>query len=485
MSVDDRTDKSTAPDPTAKTVITDPDVLPPWPVAIPLGLQHVLAMFASNLTPAILIGSALDMSPGDRTMLVQAALLCAGLATLLQTIGIGPIGGRLPIMMGSGFAFIAVAIPLAVDYGIAAICGAILVTAVVQVVIALNVHRIAAYFPPVVTGTIILIIGLGLLPTGLTLAAGGNAAIGTDAFGSWKNLGVATLVLVISVGLNRFGRGIWSMASVLIGLVVGYAVAIPLGMTNFSGVGAADVVAVPNPFHFGMSFEVVAIVSFAVIGVVNMVDSVGTVHAVTQAGAGRRATKKEMRGGILAEGSSAAIGSVFGALPTTMFSQNIGLIGLTRVMSRHVVTIGAVVLVGMALLPKAAAVFSSVPSAVLGGGVILLFGMVCAIGIEMLTENGLDQRALIIVALSLSLGRGIASVPGLFDNVAGEWAVVFESGILVGAFVAVVLNLILPPKFRLAPLSDGTETETKVRRRLRKPKADTTPAPVTDEIAGI
>ncbi|CAB4908888.1 MAG: purine permease [Actinobacteria bacterium] len=426
----------------------DPDAMPPWGVAVPLGLQHVLAMFTSNLTPAILRAGVIGATTGEAVLLVQAALLCAGLATLLQTIGIGPVGSRLPLMMGSGFAFIAVAVPLAAERGLDAVLGGVLVTALVQVAIGLGIHKIAFLFPPVVTGTIILVIGLGLLPSGINLAAGG---VGREGFGSWTNFGVAGLVLVLTVVLNQFARGLAKAASVLIAVVVGYLVAIPAGLLDLSGVGDRPVLAFPSPFAFGISFEVVAIASMAIVGVVNMVDSVGTVHAVTEGGAGRPATRRELRGGILAEGGSAVLGGVFGALPTTMFSQNIGLVALTKQMSRHVVTIGACVLVGLALLPQLAAVLAAVPPAVLGGGVLVLFGMVCAIGIELLSKDGLDTRALLIVAMSVALGRGIAAAPDAIAGIAGEWGALFSSGIVVSAVVAIVLNLVLPGRPVPAP----------------------------------
>ena len=224
---------------------TDPDARPPWRVAVPLGLQHVLAMFTSNLTPAILLAGVIGAGTGQATLLVQAALLCAGLATLLQTVGIGPVGSRLPLMMGAGFAFIAVAVPLAEDFGLDAVLGGVLVTAAVQVAIALGIHRVAHLFPPIVTGTIILVIGLGLLPSGVNLAAGG---VGSPDFGAPVNLGVAALVLVLTVLLNQFGRGLLQTAAVLIAVVVGYLVSIPLGLLDLSGVGDQPLVAVPAPF---------------------------------------------------------------------------------------------------------------------------------------------------------------------------------------------------------------------------------------------
>jgi xanthine permease len=433
----------------------DPDARPPWRVAVPLGLQHVLAMFTSNLTPAILLAGVIGATTGEATLLVQAALLCAGLATLLQTVGIGPVGSRLPLMMGSGFAFIAVAVPLAEEHGLSAVLGGVLVTAAVQVAIALGIHRVVGLFPPVVTGTIILVIGLGLLPSGLTLAAGGA---NSPDFGSPVNLGIAALVCLLAVALNQFCRGLLCTASVLVAVVVGYLVAIPFGLLDLSGVGDRPLVAVPLPFEFGLSFPLVAVLSMAVVGVVNMVDSVGTVHAVTEGGAGRPATTRELRGGILAEGGSAVLGGVFGALPTTMFSQNIGLVALTKQMSRHVVTIGALVLVGLALLPQVAAVLAAIPPAVLGGGVLVLFGMVCAIGVQMLSKDGLDTRSLLIVALSLALGRGIASAPAALDRVTGQWGALFDSGIVVAAVVAVVLNLVLPGRRR----TDGPSSPAEV-----------------------
>lgn len=209
---------TTAPRPAPTPDRSDIETMPPLREAVPLGLQHVLAMFASNLTPAFLLATAVEATPAQRTLLIQGALLCAGLATLLQTIGFSIVGGRLPIMMGSGFVFISVAVPLAAERGLAAVWGAVLVTAVVQVVIALNIHRIAWLFPPLVTGTIILVIGLGLLPSAFTLAAGGA---GSPTFGAAANLGLAAFVLVLAVVLNRWGRGLLGTAAVLISLVVG------------------------------------------------------------------------------------------------------------------------------------------------------------------------------------------------------------------------------------------------------------------------
>jgi NCS2 family nucleobase:cation symporter-2 len=231
---------------------------------------------------------------------------------------------------------------------------------------------------------------------------------------------------------------------VLIAVAVGYLVSIPLGLLDLGGVGDRPLVAVPTPFEFGVSFPLVAVLSMAVVGVVNMVDSVGTVHAVTEGGAGRPATARELRGGILAEGGSAVLGGVFGALPTTMFSQNIGLVALTKQRSRHVVTIGALVLVALSLLPQVAAVLAAIRPAVLGGGVLVLFGMVVAIGIQVLSKDGLDTRGLLIVALLVGLGRGIAAAPDAVDRVTGEWGALFDSGIVVAAVLAVVLNLVLP-----------------------------------------
>jgi len=437
----------------------DPDQVPPLAVALPLAAQHVLAMFASNLTPAVLIAGVIGASTGQAAALVQAALLCAGLATLLQTIGVGPVGSRLPLMMGTGFAFIAVAVPLAETQGVAAVFGGVLVTALVQVAIGLGIHKVAFLFPPVVTGTIILVVGLGLLPSGINLAAGG---VGREGFGSWVNFGVAAVVLLLAVVLNQYGRGLLRTASVLFAVVAGYGVAAALGMVSLDGVADRPAVAAPTPFPFGIEFTAVAVLSMAVLGVVNMVDSVGTVNAVTEGGAGRTATRRELRGGILAEGGSAALGGVFGALPTTMFSQNIGLVALTQQMSRWVVAIAGGALVVLAMLPQVAGVLASVPPPVLGGGVLVLFGMVCAIGIQMLAKDGLDARSLLVVAISVGLGRGIAAAPDAVAGITGRWSALFDSGIVVAALLAVVLNLVLPGRAGSAG-APGSPAEVDVR----------------------
>ena len=273
---------------------TDPDARSPFQRPSCRGPPRACERWGAGGSLHLLAG-VIGATTGEAVLLVQAAFLCAGLATLLHTVGIGPVGSRLPLMMGSGFAFIAVAVPLAADHGFDAVLGGVLVTAAAQVAIALGIHRIASPLPPVVTGTIILVIDLGLLPSGVNLAAGG---VGSPDFGAPVTLAVTglVLVLVLTVVLDQFCRGLLCTVSVLIAVVVGYLVSIPLGLLDPSGVGDRPVVAVPTPFEFGVSFQLVAVLSMAVVGVVNTVDSVGTVHAVTEGGAGRPATVRELRG---------------------------------------------------------------------------------------------------------------------------------------------------------------------------------------------
>lgn len=427
----------TDPDPRSD----DPDQTPPLRVAVPLAIQHVLAMFASNVTIPIILAGVIGASTGQTTALVQIAILVSGLATLVQTVGIGPVGARLPIVQGTGFAFAALAFPLAAEYGVSAVFGGALVAAVVQSVLGLVLRWVRWLFPPVVIGVVITSVGMGLLPVGMELAAGG---VGSEDFGDPVNLGLAALVLVLTCVLSQFGTGMWSAAAVLVALVLGYLAAIPFGLVDFAQVEEASWLSVAVPFEFGVSFPVAAVVAMSVVAVVNALDSIGTISAITKGGADREPTGRELSGAVMADGAGSLLAGVFGTIPNTSFSQNAGLVAITRVMSRHVVTIGGVLLVFLSLLPKASALVAAMPSAVLGGAALVLFGMVMAIGFRMLGETGLDQRLLLIVAVSLGVGQGLALVPETVAGAPEQVRVLLETGVVPAAAVAVALNLVFP-----------------------------------------
>ena len=434
--------------------LRDPNYTPPLIKAVPLGIQHVLAMFVSNVTPAIIVCGAAGFGFGSNSpdfpqmiYMIQMSMFFAGIATLFQTIGIGPVGARLPIVQGTSFAFIPIMIPLVAGKGVEAmsvLMGGIVVGGLFHAFLALFIGRIRFALPPLVTGLVVMMIGLALVKVGIQYAAGGVPAIGTPEYGSLQNWIVAGTVIVATLVLKFFARGMLSVSAVLIGLLAGYAVAWGFGMVSFSNVGRAALVALPTPFHFGIEFSVAAIIGFCLMAFVSAVETVGDVSGITKGGSGREATDREIEGATYADGFGTAIAGIFGALPNTSFSQNVGLIAMTGVMSRHVVTIGAIFLILCGLVPKVGAVISTVPIEVLGGGVIVMFGMVVAAGISMLSDVHWNRRNMVIFAIALSLGLGLQLEPQALQYLPETIKVLATSGILPAALIAITLNLVLP-----------------------------------------
>jgi NCS2 family nucleobase:cation symporter-2 len=389
--------------------------------------------------------------------MIQMSMFFAGVATLIQTIGLGPVGARLPIVQGTSFAFIPIMIPLVAGKGVDAIAvlmGGIIVGGLFHAFLGLFIGRIRFALPPLVTGLVVTMIGLALVKVGIQYAAGGVPAIGKPEYGSLMNWSMALVVIFVTLGLKFYTRGMLSVSAVLIGLLVGYVFAFAAGEVNLGNVGRAAPFALPNPFHFGVEFSVAAIIGFCLMSFVSAVETVGDVSGITKGGAGREATDTEIQGATYADGLGTAISGLFGALPNTSFSQNVGLIAMTGVMSRHVVTIGAIFLILAGLVPKIGAIISSIPIEVLGGGVIVMFGMVASAGISMLSDVDWNRRNMVIFAISLSLGLGLQLEPGALQHLPSTIKVLATSGILPAAAIAIVLNLILPEE-----LSDESTEE--------------------------
>ena len=426
--------------------LRDQDYFPPLQQAVPLGIQHVLAMFASNITPAIIISLAAGFAFGSAEMvyMIQMVMVFAGIATLIQTVGLGPVGARLPVVQGTSFAFIPVMVPVVKTAGLAALFGGIVIGGIFHFLLGTIIGRIRGWLPPLVTGIVVLTIGLALIPVGIKYAAGGVPLIGKPEFGGIDHWGLALVVILVTLGLKFFTRGLVSTAAVLIGLVVGYLVAIPLGMVDFGRVAGASWFAVPSPLQFGFEINAAAIIGMCLMSVVSAIETVGDISGITKGGAGREATDKEIAGGTMADGVGTAVSGLFGGLPNTSFSQNVGLVSMTGVMSRHVVTIGAIFLIGAGLIPKVGAVISAMPIAVLGGGVIVMFGMVVSAGINMLSEVRWSRRNMLILAVSLSIGLGLQAVPESLQHLPDTLKILLTSALLPAATLAVVLNLCLP-----------------------------------------
>lgn len=427
----------------------DPNYFPGIVKGTPLGIQHVLAMFVSNVTPAIIVSGAAGFGFGSGDIsnmiyMIQMSMVFAGIATLIQTIGIGPMGARLPVVQGTSFAFIPIMIPIAIQFGMPALMGGIVAGGIFHFFLGTFIGRIRHWLPPLVTGLIVLMIGLALVKVGIQYAAGGVPLIGKPEYGTFMHWGLALVVIIVTLGLKFFTRGMLSVSAVLLGLLAGYLVAFVLGMVSFDNVGRAAWFSPPNPLHFGIEFNVAAIIGMCLMGVISAIETVGDISGITKGGAGREATNKEITGGTLADGFGTALSGIFGALPNTSFSQNVGLISMTGVMSRHVVTIGAVFLIVCGLVPKFGAVISSMPIAVLGGGVIVMFGMVAAAGASMLADVVWNRRNMMIFAIALSVGLGLQLEPGALQHLPSTLKVLMSSGLLPAALIAIVLNLVIP-----------------------------------------
>jgi xanthine permease len=434
--------------------LRDPNYMPPIAKAIPLGIQHVLAMFISNVTPAIIVAGAAGFGFGSNSpdfpvllYMIQMSMLFAGVATLIQTIGLGPVGAKMPVVQGTSFAFLPIMIPLVAGQGVEALpalFGGVLVGGLFHALLGTFIGKIRFALPPLITGIVVLLIGLILVKVGIQYSAGGVPAIGKPEYGSLQNWAVAGSVIVVTLGLKFFARGMWSVGAVLIGLIVGYIFAYALGMVSFANVGRAAVFEVPEFFPFGVEFTTAAIVGFCLMAFVSAVETVGDVSGIAKGGAGREATDKEIVGATYADGLGSAVAGLFGALPNTSFSQNVGLVAMTGVMSRHVVTIGAIFLVLAGLIPKVGALVTTIPIEVLGGGVIVMFGMVASAGLSMLAEVTWNRRNMIIFAVSMAFGLGLYLEPGALQHVPDSIRVLLASGLLPAAFIAIILNLVLP-----------------------------------------
>ena len=415
---------------------------------VALGLQHVLAMFASNVTPSIIIAGAAGFAFGgeDMVFLIQMAMLFAGIATLFQTIGIGPVGARLPVMQGTSFAFVPIMIGIVKAGGMATLMGAILVAGIFHTFLGTIIGRIRHWFPPLVSGMVIMAIGLALLPVGIKYAAGGAAAFQMNApeWGDFSKWSLALTVIIVALGFKFFTRGITSSAAILLGLIAGYLVGIATGVVNFGGVAKAAWFVVPTPFKYGIEFSAVAIIGMMLMSIVSAIETVGDISGIAKGGAGREATDEELAGGTYADGLGSAVAGIFGGLPNTSFSQNVGLISMTGVMSRGVVTISGIFLIICGFIPKIGAIISAMPISVLGGGVILMFGMVVSAGINMLSDVTWSRRNMVILATSLSVGLGLQAVPKSMQHLPDSVEMLMVSGLLPVAVLAVVMNLLLP-----------------------------------------
>ncbi len=411
--------------------------------AFPLALQHVVAMIVGCVTPAIVIAGVAGLNGKDQVILVQSALFIAAVSTLIQLFPIaGKIGSGLPVIMGVSFAYLPSMQAIAGSFDIATILGAQLIGGIVAIFVGIFVTKLRVLFPPLITGTVVFTIGLSLYPTAVKYMAGGASS---PDYGSWKNWLVGFLTLFVVIGLNHFGKGICKLASILIGMMVGYIVSIFFGMIDFSAVGSAGLFQIPQPLHFGMKFEVSAIVTMVILFVINSVQAIGDFSATTGGGLDREPTDRELSGGIVAYGISNIFGSFFGGLPTATFSQNVGIVATTKVVNRMVLGLAAVILLFAGFMPKFSALLTTIPQCVLGGATISVFATIAMTGIKLVTQQPLSYRNTSIVGLAVALGMGITQCSDALAAFPAWVTTVFgKSPVVVTTIVAIALNLILP-----------------------------------------
>lgn len=439
--------------------------------AIPLGLQHVLAMFVGNLTPLMIICGICNITtdnPALYVTLLQNAMLVAGIITLIQLWSIGPIGGQVPVIMGTSSGFLGVMRGVAGSMGgiagYSAILGASLIGGLCEMVLGFFIKPLRKFFPPVVTGTVVLSIGLSLISVGVNSFAGGNS---NRDFGSLENLFVGLVVLIVIVILKHFTKGLTSTSCILFGIIAGYILCTVMGfilpttaaaavdgetveytkswVVNWGRIGSADWFSFPRLMPVKPTFNLNAILSIIIMFLVTAVETIGDISGCIEGGMGREATAKELSGGVICDGCGSFISSLFGTLPTTSFSQNVGLVTMTKVVNRMALTCGAVFLVLAGLSPKLAAVISIMPQSVLGGAAVMMFASIAVSGIKLLTKYGITNRVVTIVSIAMGLGFGLGATAGALAGMPERLQLIFGgSGIVPAAVLAIILNVAIP-----------------------------------------
>lgn len=431
--------------------------VPPIGTSVSLALQHLVAMIVGCVTPPIMIASAIGLSLSDQVLLIQASLVMSAVCTLLQLY---PIGGRfgsgLPVILGVSFAYVPSMQAIAASGGgVAAIAGAMIVGGIVAVLVGLFVKKIRLLFPPVITGTVVFTIGLSLYPTAINYMAGGTAntleavtAKGLPealAYGSWQNWLIAALTLAAVLILNNKAKGLCRLASILIGMLFGYVVALCFGMVSFADVGGAAWFSLPRFMHFGVSFDLSSCVAIGLLFAINSIQAIGDFTATTVGGMNREPTGKELQGGIVAYGVSNILTALFGGLPTATYSQNVGIVTTNKVVNRTVFALTGAFLLLAGLSPKFAAVLTTIPQCVLGGATITVFSTIAMTGMKLIASQDLTARNTTIVGLSAALGVGISQASASLSQFPDSFTMIFgKSPVVIATIMAVLLNLILP-----------------------------------------
>lgn len=421
--------------------------IPPLRRALPLAVQHVVAMIVGCVTPAIIVSGSAGLPPEEQVILIQAALVISALSTLLQLfplfrkLPLG-LGSGLPVIMGVSFAYVPTMQAIAEGYGVAAILGAQIVGGAVAALVGLFVKKLRRLFPPLITGTVVFTIGLSLYPTAINYMAGGA---GSANYGSWQNWLVAFFTLVVVTALNHYGKGLWKLSSILLGIAAGYGLSACFGMVSFDSVGEAAYFQLPQLLHFGVQFEISACVAIGILFAINAVQAIGDLTATTVGAMDREPTDRELQNGIVGYGLMNMIGGLFGGLPTATYSQNVGIVTTTKVINRVVLGLSAVILGAAGLVPKFSALLTTIPQCVLGGATVSVFASIAMTGMKLVSSARMDYRNSSIVGLAAALGMGISQASAALAAFP-EWVTTIfgKSPVVVATLVAVLLNVILP-----------------------------------------
>lgn len=410
--------------------------------AIPFGLQHVLAMFVANIAPILIVTGVVHMPPGQVAALVQAAMIIAGVGSLLQMFPLGPLGSGLPVIMGISFTFVSVFCMIGAKYGYGAILGAALVGGILEGTLGLTARWWRRFIEPIVSATVVTAIGFSLLSIGANSFGGG---FGNPHFGDAPYLIVGSITLVSCIVFNILAKSYYKQLSVLFGLVVGYIASYFFGMVDLSRLASVPLISLPGFMPYPLEFHGDAIVSVFLIFLVSATETLGDTSALADMGFGRPAKDKEISGSIAVDGYISSLSSLFGCMPITSFSQNVGLIAMTHVVNRKAIASGAVIMILAGLFPGLGVILASLPDAVLGGCTLMMFGSIVVSGVHMLSQCGYSERNMTIAALSLSVGLGFTQTPQIFHIFPPLFKSVFaENCVAVVFLVSLVLSFILP-----------------------------------------
>jgi NCS2 family nucleobase:cation symporter-2 len=451
---------------------------PPLRIAFPLGLQHVLSMFIGNLAPVLVLsGLALAstgemiVSPEQRMLMVQCCMFASGITTFFQLypvkLGAYQIGAGLPIVMGTAFAFVPTMRTLGVSYGINVVLGATMLGGVVEIIMGFFIRPLKKFFPPLVIGSVLMTIGLHLLPVGVQYFAGGAAAeanagiaagllAGGQAvpanvqalasqYASWQNLVIGGTVFLVILLLQRLGKGMLKISAILMGIVAGYLLAIILGQVNFQSVVNAKIISLPVPLSIRPEFKIEAILAMAAIYVVSGLETMGNINGITVAAFDREATVRETSGAVMADAAGSMFAALFNTLPNTAFGQNAGIVAMTKVVNKWCIATGAVVLILAGFVPKIGAVFAVMPPSVLGGAVVTVFAMIMLNGMKLVAKAGFSDRNLLILAITFGVGYAVGDDKLLVDHLPLALRYVFRDTTVAVCVISVILNLVFPP----------------------------------------